>query len=421
MVALLERLVAEKKAPWTQLLVSRRGRTVFEHCVGAPADNLHRWYSCTKAITSVALMMLFEEGSFMLADPVYKFLGDAWRKENMRVYTHWQGVDGTVPCETDITMKMLLTHTSGLSYAYDEEGDTNKVDLLYRIKGLRIWDKNQLPRLVQSDSAPLAQGRTLAEWVAEVAKMPLLFQPGTAWNYGFGHDLCGLLVEVISGMRFSEFLQTRIFGPLGMTETGFTVPEGAEDRFTPLYMWTPEGMVRTDQHPDAELAEWYERSTSKFLGQMGRPVNLESGGGGLVGPARDFMRFAQMLANGGELDGVRILSHKTLEFMSANHLPGQADLTDVLHKDAYYQVKEGGWGFGLGWAVAQDPGRAESPFSRGTLNWGGAAGTYWWVDPEEDLAVVFATQLMNRDDLVFSRRVSRNIVYGALEPLKKRR
>lgn len=354
----------------------------------------------------------------MLADPVHKFLGPAWKKENMRVFTHWDGVDGTVPCEHDITVKMLLTHTSGLSYAYDEEGDTNKVDLLYRLKGLRIWDKQQLPRLVQSDSAPLTgKGRGLRDWVAELAKMPLLFQPGNAWNYGFGHDLCGLLVEVISGQRFSDFLETRIFAPLGMTDTAFAVPEGAEERFMPLYMWTPEGMVRTDQHSDPALVDWYLRSTSRFLGEHGRPVQLESGGGGLVGTARDFMRFAQMLANRGELDGVRILSHKTLEFMSANHLPGNADLQDMLHKDAFYQVKEGGWGFGLGWGVAVEPGRAESPFSRGTINWGGAAGTYWWVDPEEDLAVVFATQLMNRDDLVFSRRVSRNVVYGALEPL----
>ncbi|MGI9432048.1 MAG: serine hydrolase domain-containing protein [Myxococcota bacterium] len=341
-------------------------------------DTLFRIYSMTKPITSVALMTLYERAAFSLSDPVSRFIPE-WKK--LRVYeagNHPAFL--TSPCEREMTVRDLLIHTSGLTYGFMER--TN-VDAAYRKLGI--------------GGANTEEG-TLRETIEKLATLPLEFSPGTAWNYSVATDVCGYLIEVLSGKPLDEFFREEIFEPLGMTDTGFTVSPEKLDRFATLYSRRRDKSLKIEDDPEDSLYA----GTRKFL----------SGGGGLVSTASDYLRFCLMLRGGGELDGARILGRKTLEFMRQNHLPGGVDLGDFatgMFSESLYD----GVGFGLGFSVELDPQASQLIDSPGQYAWGGAASTAFWIDPVEDLIVVFMTQLMPSRVFNFRGQL-KQIVYGAL-------
>ncbi|HEX7135904.1 MAG TPA: serine hydrolase domain-containing protein [Iamia sp.] len=364
--AVLHRYVDGGKIPGVQTLVSRRGELVHRDVYGfteveggakvAP-ETLYRIYSMTKPITSVALMMLYEEGAFLMENPVSRWLPEL---ADLRV---WVGgtadAPETRPLEAPLTVHHVLTHTSGLTYGFQY---VHPVDELYRREDLGTF------------SVP---DYDLDECMARLGRQPLLFEPGTQWNYSMSTDVCGALVERISGMSLDEFLRTRIFEPLGMPDTGFSAPESEIDRCSVLYACTPS--VRMMALAPAVA--------------MTRPPTCLSGGGGLVSTADDYLRFCHMLVGGGALDGVRLLSPRTLRFMTSNHLPGGQLLNDM-GQTTFSEVAMEGTGFGLGFSVLVDPAANTTLGSQGLYAWGGAASTAFWIDPVEELAVVFMTQLL---------------------------
>jgi CubicO group peptidase (beta-lactamase class C family) len=338
-------------------------------------DTIFRIYSMSKPITSVAIMSLYEEGHFQLDDAVSKLIPQ-WR--DLRVYgggNHplWL----TEPCARPMTVRDLLTHTSGLTYGFLER--TN-VDAAYRKLGVGGPDG------------------TLRDMIDQLAGLPLEFSPGTRWNYSVATDVLGYLVEVISGQRFDRFLEERIFAPLGMVDTGFTVPEDKVHRFAACY----------HRAADKSLAVQDDPQSSPYC----RPRTFFSGGGGLVSTAADYLRFSQMLLRGGELDGVRILGPRTLGLMTMNHLPGGQELAG-LATGTFSETSYEGTGFGLGFSVLLDPTRAQTTSSAGEFGWGGMASTVFWVDPAEDLVVLFLTQFTPSGTFNFRGQL-RSIVYGAI-------
>jgi CubicO group peptidase (beta-lactamase class C family) len=338
-------------------------------------DTIVRIYSMTKALTSTAIMMLYEEGRFQLDDPITRFL-PAFR--DMRVYVGGnKALFQTVPAVRDITFRDLLTHTSGLTYGFMDE---TPVDALYRDTGVDF----------QTSEA------TLGEVVEKAAALPLLAQPGAEWNYSIATDVLGHLVAVISGQSFESFLRERVLAPLGMVDTDFFVPAGKLGRFAANYMRGSDGKPRQIDAPQR----------SRFAA----PPPLASGGGGLVGTAADYMRFCRLILNRGELDGVRLLGRKTVELMTMNHLRGDmADMGQPRFSESSYL----GIGFGLGFSVLLDPAKAQIIGSPGECAWGGAASTAFWIDPREDLAVVFLTQLWPSSTYPL-RRELRVLTYQAL-------
>jgi CubicO group peptidase (beta-lactamase class C family) len=355
--------------------VSRLGERDRERHLPMTEDTLFRMHSMTKPITSVALMTLYEEGHFQLDDPVAKLIPQ-WR--DLRVYRGGNHPDWlTEPCARPITVRDLLSHTSGLTYGFLER--TN-VDAAYRKLGV---------------GGPAG---TLRDMIDQLAELPLEFSPGTRWNYSVATDVCGYLVEVVSGQRFDRFLEERIFRPLGMVDTGFTVPEGAAGRLAGSYQ----------RGPDKSLVVAEDPRQSVYL----RPRTFFSGGGGLVSTASDYLRFAQMLLNGGALDGARILGPRTLALMTLNQLPGGQELA-ALATGAFSETTYDGTGFGLGFWVVLDQVRAHTPSSPGEFGWGGMASTVFWVDPSEDLVVLFLTQFMRSGTFDFRGQL-RSIVYGAI-------
>jgi CubicO group peptidase (beta-lactamase class C family) len=347
-------------------LVARRGRVVHFSPLGLcdvarerpmRPDTIFRIYSMTKPITSVALMMLYEQGLFRIDDPVRRFIPE-WR--NLRVYEA-----GTKPPymttrpDREMTVRDLLTHTSGLTYGFMQR--TN-VDRSYRHLG--IGDRD---------------GRDLAETMRTLADVPLEFSPGSAWNYSVATDVCGYLVQAISGTDFDRYLREQLFAPLGMVDTDFHVPDEKIDRFASNYT----------RGPDKSLV----LEDDAFDGVYRKPPRFVSGGGGLVSTASDYLRFTQMLLNGGELDGARILGPRTIEFMTRNHLPGNADLAST-SVGMFGETQFEGTGFGLGFSVILDPVRSGVIGSVGEFAWGGAASTVFWIDPTEELIVLFFTQHM---------------------------
>jgi CubicO group peptidase (beta-lactamase class C family) len=338
-------------------------------------DAIFRIHSMSKPITSVALMALYEEGHFQLDDPVAKLVPQ-WR--DLRVYrggNHPAWL--TDPCARPMTIRDLLTHTSGLTYGFLER--TN-VDAAYRKLGI---------------AGP--EG-TLRDMIDALAELPLEFSPGTRWNYSVATDVCGYLVELISGQRFDRFLEQRIFQPLRMADTAFTVPDAAAERFAASY----------HRAPNKSLALLDDPQSSAWR----RPRTFFSGGGGLVSTAADYLRFAQMLCNGGELDGARILGPRTLALMTTNHLPANQELA-ALATGAFSETTYEGTGFGLGFSVLLDPVRAQTVASTGEFGWGGMASTVFWVDPAEELVVVFLTQFTPSGTFDFRGQL-RSIVYGAI-------
>jgi len=320
--------------------------------------------------------MLYEEGRFQLDDPISKFIpGFA----NPRVYAGGsRGKIETVPAEREITFRDLLTHTSGLTYGFME---SNPVDALYRAK-----DGVDFQTATSS----------LKDVVEKLATFPLIAQPGKAWNYSVSTDVLGYLVEVISGQPFEKFLVEKVAKPLGMVDTDFHVPQSKHDRFAANYQAGPDGKLQLIDDP----------AKSRYLAS--RTVN--SGGGGLVSTASDYLRFCKFMLNKGEIDGVRLLGKKTVELMTMNHLGG--DMADMgmprFSESPYYGI-----GFGLGFSVMIDPAKAQILGTPGEYAWGGAASTAFWCDPAEDMAVVMLTQLMPSSTYPI-RRDLRVLTYQAI-------
>jgi len=368
-------------------LVARKGQIAYLKSQGLmdldrnkpmQEDTIVRIYSMTKPITSVALMMLYEEGHFQLTDPVWKFIPE-WR--NLRVYAMGNYPNfATVRPKRDMTILDLFTHTSGLTYGFMER--TN-VDAAYRKLGV----------------GERAQNTTLKDMIETLAKLPLEFSPGDYWNYSNATDVLGYLVEVMSGMSLDEYFRTRIFEPLGMVDTGFYVPEEKHDRFAANYERQPDKSIKMIDDPTN--------------GMFSKPVTFFSGGGGLVSTANDYFRFCQMVLNGGELNGVRILGRKTVEYMTMNHLPDGQDMA-AMTVSTFEQVAPEGSGFGLGFSVILSPVSSGVIGSTGEYSWGGAASTSFWIDPVEDLIVVFLTQFMPNATFNFRGQL-KSIIYPALQ------
>ena len=329
-------------------------------------DDLFKICSMTKPVASVAVMTLYEEGHFFLSDPIGRYLPAL---ANLRVANLAEASAGQeIPTERarrQVTIHDLLRHTSGFTY-----GDLSNtvVDAVYRERGI----------LYQP---------TLEDQVAALGEIPLLYQPGTQWNYSVSVDVLGRLVEVVSGQPFNVFLRERIFDPLGMADTGFRVPDSKSDRVAPTYGHS--GPDRALGPGDTSICDL--------------PPTLFSGGAGLRSTAQDYARFAQMLLNGGELDGARILGRKTVELMTVDHLE-EGMPTGFLSP---------GWSFGLGFTVKTEAGLDGLPSSVGEYNWIGIQGTSFWVDPEEDLVGVFMVQIRPNRDITFRDQFKR-LVYQAL-------
>jgi CubicO group peptidase (beta-lactamase class C family) len=386
-----ERYVGPGKLPCAQVQVWRRGKLAYETTLGLAdrerkralkSDDIFRIYSMTKPVTSVALMMLLEEGKVALDDPVAKYI-PSWK--DLGVYAGgFMETFQTRPLERPLMVVDLLRHTSGLTYGFQQQ--TN-IDAAYRKL-----------KLVED-----LRAGTLAETMEALAKVPLQFQPGEAWNYSVSTDVVGHLVEVISGERLDAFFAKRIFEPLGMIDTAFDVPKDKAHRLTACYAAGQLGSKAVAAK--AQLQD--DPAKSPYL----KPATFLSGGGGLVSTAADYMRFARMLLNGGELDGARLLSPKTIQLMTANHLPGNKDLPQM-SKSMFSEANYSGVGFGLGFGVTIDSASTLIPGSKGDYFWGGAASTFFWIDPAEDLAVVFLTQLLPSSAYPV-RRELRTLVYSA--------
>jgi CubicO group peptidase (beta-lactamase class C family) len=341
-------------------------------------DTIFRIYSMTKPITSVALMMLYEKGHFQLTDPVWKFIPE-WR--SLGVYAAGNHPNFmTTPPKRHMTIRDLFTHTSGLTYGFMER--TN-VDAAYRKLVIQERGKNT---------------GTLKDMIDKLSTLPLEFSPGDYWNYSVSTDVLGYLVEVMSGMPFDEYLKTHIFEPLGMSDTGFYVPPEKQDRFAANYERTPDKRLVLIDDP--------------MKGAFSKPVTFFSGGGGLVSTAKDYFRFCQMVLNGGHLDGVRILGRKTVEFMITNHLPENQDMASMT-VSTFEQVAPEGSGFGLGFSVILSAVDAGVIGSAGEYSWGGAASTAFWIDPAEDLIVIFLTQFMPNATFNFRGQL-KTMIYPAL-------
>jgi CubicO group peptidase (beta-lactamase class C family) len=350
-------------------------------------DAIFRIYSMTKPITAVALMMLVEEGLIGLDDTVHSHI-PAW--QNLGVYA--SGMPSlladappsfiTTPSSRPMKIVDLATHTSGLTYGFMMR---SAVDAAYR----------------QAKVADRQTAGGLPEMIDQLARIPLDFSPGTAWNYSVSIDVLGYLVEKLSGMTFGEFLRTRLFEPLGMNETAFWVPPDKTESFTSCYQPESKG-------PGLKLQDDAREST------YATPPKLESGGGGLVSTAQDYLRFCRMMLNGGTLDGVQILSPKTVALFSLNYLPEGREIADMALPGMFSESGYAGVGFSLGCGVNVNVARTRLPGSLGEYFWGGAAATAFWIDPKEDLTVVFMTQVIGSEARLTLRRDLRTLVYAAM-------
>jgi CubicO group peptidase (beta-lactamase class C family) len=350
-------------------------------------DTIFRIYSMSKPITAVALMMLVEEGQIGLDDFVHDHV-PAWK--NLGVYA--SGMPSlladapltyvTTPVSRPMKVVDLLTHTSGLTYGFMMR---TAVDAAYR--AAKVADFQAVGGL--------------PEMIDRLAKIPLEFSPGAAWNYSVSIDVLGYLVEKLSGMRFGEFLRTRLFEPLGMHDTAFCVPPEKTERFACCYQPDLAG-------GGLKLQDDAREST------FGAPPKLESGGGGLVSTAHDYLRFCRMMLNGGTLDGVQILSPKTVALFSLNFLPDGQEVADMALPGMFSESSYAGVGFSLGCGVNIDVAKTRLPGTPGEYFWGGAAATAFWIDPREELTVVFMTQVIGSQVRLTLRRDLRTLVYSAI-------
>ena len=381
-----KRYVGPGKIPGSLTLVARRGQVCYldvqgqrdvERGTPMTEDSILRIYSMTKPLTSVALMTLHERGLFSLDDAVHRYI-PAWR--GLRV---WRAgsypLFDTVRPARHMTIRDLFMHTSGLTYGFTQ---ASNVDAAYRELDVG------LPR----------PDYTLQDMIDQLAQLPLEFSPGERWNYSVATDVLGYLVEVISGQSLPDYLRSTIFEPLGMTDTSFVIAPDKVQRFASCYERNlKKEMVLNDDGQDSDY-------TSR---------SFYSGGGGLVSTVHDYYRFCQMLLNGGSLEGQRIIGSRTLAFMARNHLPGGADMSQYA-TGGFSESAYEGVGFGLGFANKLNPVQNGYPGSVGSYFWGGLASTLFWVDPVEDLAVVFMTQLIPSSTFNFRGQLE-NIIYAALE------
>ncbi len=380
-----KRYVAPGKIPGSITLVARRGQACYldvqgwrdvERRTPMTADSILRIYSMSKPITSLAMMTLYEQGLFSLDDPVHRFI-PAWR--NLGVWTAGSyPLFATVPPQRPMTIRDLLLHTSGLTYDFLR---ASNIDYAYRKLQVGL----------------VRPGYTLQDMIDQLAQLPLEFSPGERWNYSLATDVLGYLVEIISGKTLADYLRTVIFDPLGMTDTHFDIPSEKVERFASCYTRNlNKQMELSDDSQDSEFAN----------------RTFCSGGGGLVSTVGDYYRFCRMLLDGGSLDGARIIGSRTLAFMTRNHLPGGADMA-ALATGGFSETSNAGVGFGLGFATKLDPVRNGYPGSTGIFFWGGMASTLFWVDPLEELVVIFMTQLTPSSTFNFRGQLE-NIIYGAL-------
>jgi CubicO group peptidase (beta-lactamase class C family) len=383
------RYITPGKIAGCQVAVARRGHLGYFRSFGSMdlergkrvnEETIFRIYSMTKPITGVALLTLYEQGEFQLNDPVHRFIPE-WKDLKVREKSE-DGSSRLVEPQRPMSVRDLLMHMSGLGFA-----------------------GRGLP-LIQTDDAGGASvqpswepGATLATLAERLADRALRFHPGTRWFYSTSTDMCARLVEIISGQRFDEYLQRAVFGPLQMVDTGFMVPDTKIGRFAANYSRSPDKKLALVDDPDRSGF----RKMPTFL----------SGGGGLVSTTMDYLRFAQMLANGGDLDGSRVLGRKTVELMTTNHLPDNGELRSFVIPGAYGEVGFDGTGFGLTVAVGLGPARTQVIGSAGDFMWGGWASTIFWVDPDEDLVVVFMTQFAPSGTFNFRSQL-KALVYPAI-------
>ena len=358
------------RVPGAVALVARRGRIGYfesfgkrDPVGGSPMarDSIFRIYSMTKPITSVAAMMLWEQGRFMLNDPVGKYLPEL---TDLKVAVTEGGQLQLVPAACPMTIQDLLRHTSGLTYEFRGVGAVQK---MYTVAKLA------------------SRSQTSAGQVASLGKLPLMHQPGTRWEYSRSTDVLGRLVEVLADTTLGEYFERHILGPLGMTDTAFHIPSQAHDRLAEAFAKDPE------------------TGAGVQLLEVRNPPSFESGGGGLVSTASDYACFLQMMLNNGEFAGVRFLSRKTVEYMTADHLGAITGAPDLLLP---------GYGFGLGFAVRLHAGIAQTPGSVGQYFWGGLAGTTFWVDPKEQLFAIMLIQAPGQRE--YYRMLFRDMVYAAI-------
>lgn len=369
--------------PGGSVLVARHGELAYFDAVGMAdiaahrpfrRDTVVRIWSMTKPITAVAALILYEEGLLHLDDPIETFLPEF--RDQQVLAPGATRLDQTVPMGRRITVHDLLTHRSGMSLFVNPR----MLGEAYGREGLGLTkDFGGLDRMVR-----------------RIAALPVEWEPGTRWQYSVGSDVMGRIVEVVSGQSFDQFLARRIFAPLGMTDTGFYVPEPSLDRFAAMYEATAQGMVLNEA---PEHSGWRQGRVDTFCG-----------GGGLVGTIDDYWRFCEMLRAGGELEGTRLLAPRTVRLAAANHLPG--DLA-ALATEVWAETQFDGVGFGLLGSVVLDPARAGISAAPGDYGWGGAAGTFFWISPEEDLVVILFTQLLPSSAIPV-RKELRALVYAAL-------
>jgi CubicO group peptidase (beta-lactamase class C family) len=375
--------IAPGKIAGCQTLVARHGQVAYFRSQGCmdrerskpvQDDTIFRIYSMTKPITSVALMTLYEQGYFQLNDPVYRVIPE-WRDQKVSVSGEGAGMITRAP-ERPVTFRHLLSHTGGLTYG----NSTDPVDRVYREQG------------VNRD-----EPETLRSFVEKLGRVPLRYAPGERWMYSLSTDVCGYLVEAISGQRFDHYRQERIFDPLGMNDTSFMVAPEKIDRFAANYQRQPDKTLRLFDDP----------ASSTYL----KEPTFFSGGGGLISTTADYYRFCEMLRRGGELDGTRILGPRTIRLMTKNHLAGGRDLTQMA-LGAFSETANEGVGFGLGFAMTLSEVETGA-LGEGDYYWGGAASTIFWIDPSEDLVTIFMTQLMPSGSFNFRGQL-KNIIYSAI-------
>jgi CubicO group peptidase (beta-lactamase class C family) len=382
--AAMQALVDQGHLPGVTTLVARHGKIVSFQVHGKKGfdgppmtkDTIFRIYSQTKPVTGVAMMMLFEEGKWRLEDPVSKYVPEF---ANLRVYKG-QNPDGTFITEAASrppTMREIMNHSAGFAYGLVPD---NPIDKAYVSTGV-------------------LGAKTGQEFIDKIAALPLVGQPGKQWKYSASVDIQGFIVEKLSGQSLPDFMRTRIFEPLKMVDTGFHLPEAKSDRLASLYVWSPK---------DKKLV-----SAAGFMVlDITKPPPVASGGGGLVSTNADYARFAQMILNGGELDGARILSPATIALMGANHLSNE-----IMTGNEGSFRNERGQGFGLDFMVITDPAKAGVMAGEGTISWGGAAGTWFWIDPKNDLFVLGMIHVLNKDGDPALRNlddISQQLVYQAL-------
>ena len=383
---LKERYLAPGRLPNAQLLIARDGRPVHRFMAGTlradgtpmREDAIFRIASMTKPLTSIAFMQLVEQGKVALDDPVARVIPEF---ASLGVYAGGGGAVPFAPPRQAEPMRFvdLLTHMAGLTYGFQNR---SSIDAAYREAKLDFARDE-----IGSD-----------EYIAVLAKLPLEFAPGTSWNYSVATDVLGIAVERLTGQRLGGYFHEHICEPLGMSDTAFAVAEGQADRLADCYAHQPGNRPRLiDRGTDSRLLQ---------------PGSFDSGGGGLLGTVADYHRFCAMLLNKGELDGARIIAPKTLDLMTANHLPRGADLTQI-SQSLFSEASNAGTGFGLGFAVVTEPHRTLIPASRGEFHWGGAYSTAFFVDPVERITCVFMTQLYPSSTYPIRRQL-KTLIYAAI-------